>query len=429
VRGFRPGAQAAAWARLLDELATAKACFSDPARKSAYDDSVRQASSRPRTVEPLRSPQQHVAPVNVSPDRYPPGMAPVFEAIPAATHAKTRPPAPAVPPPIGTNSPSQVPVSEAAVDRNRGTVREPVPPGPVNAHVAPPRQEPVSLLPLTAIVASVVIVLTVIILAIALRDDAGGSALVPHSPLPSSPAASSPSVAKQDAPAVPMMPAGDPPATEPETVPADPPSPPTPDSTPPNSDVPPTSADSPPSSEDLAQLAKLLQQARSAIAVHQFRAADEALQKATAVATTAEHQALVSRLQRLGQCADEFWSAVTTAASKLRALEEIKIGSGNMLVIVVENGGDSITIRNQGRNTAYSLADLPAGLALAIARRGMNEDDPQTQVLFGAGLVTAKDVKPSHIDEARRYWERAEASGADVEDLQATLTDSYELTQ
>ena len=97
--------------------------------------------------------------------------------------------------------------------------------------------------------------------------------------------------------------------------------------------------------------------------------------------------------------------------------------------MVVENGRDSITIRNQGRNITYPLADLPAGLALAIARRSMDEDDPQTQVLFGAGLVTAKDSKPLYIDEARRYWERAAASGADVEDLLATLTDSYKLVQ
>ena len=55
VRSFRPGPQAAAWARLLDELAAVKSCFSDPGRKSAYDDSVRQANARPRTVELSRT--------------------------------------------------------------------------------------------------------------------------------------------------------------------------------------------------------------------------------------------------------------------------------------------------------------------------------------------------------------------------------------
>ncbi len=165
------------------------------------------------------------------------------------------------------------------------------------------------------------------------------------------------------------------------------------------------------------------------MAVHQFRAADDALQKATAVAKTAKHQALVGRLQRLNQCANEFWNAVTAAARKLQPVEEISVGSGDLLVIVVEIGRDSITIRNQGLNTTYPFADLPTGLALAIARRSMDEDDPQTQVLFGAGLVTAKDTKPLHIDEARRYWERAASAGVAVEDLLATLTDSYKLAQ
>ena len=135
----------------------------------------------------------------------------------------------------------------------------------------------------------------------------------------------------------------------------------------------------------------------------------------------------MERLRRLNQCADEFWNAVTSAARKLHATEELKIGAGDLIVAVVENDRNTITIRNQGRNTTYPFADLPAGLALAIARRSMNEDDPQVQVLFGAGLMTVKDLKPVYIDEARRYWERAAASGADVEDLQATLTDSYKL--
>ena len=254
VRGFRPGVHAAAWARLLDELASAKSCFSDPERKSAYDNRLRQSGSRSQTVESPSHPQLHVAPGSASPDLYPPGMAPtgvdsipngttrvprpatgphpanlspedpmaphvpgaatqpsataqtpvpsewiagrhrlstsqplstwlspVLEGIPAATHARTRPPA--VPPPAGVHAASQVPASEVVTESEQSTVREPVPPGPINAHVAPPREEKTSLLPLTAIVASVVVVLTAIVLVIAMRDDAGGSALVPRDPL------------------------------------------------------------------------------------------------------------------------------------------------------------------------------------------------------------------------------------------------------
>jgi hypothetical protein len=354
----------------------------------------------------------------------------------------------------------------------------------VNAHVAPPREEKTSLLPLTAIVASVVVVLTAIVLVIALRDDAGGSALVPRDPLPTSPVTSSspaetaqplvptgpaptgrppaagaktpdqsdpagqgplnqnpstssgtatgaapdpPAMNVVQAPITPAEPATVPPVPEPESAPPVPDSPPAPAPTPPNVDAPTASTDSPPAAAELRRLGELLQQARSAIAVHQFRVAGEALQKAAAVAKTAEHEALVGRWQRLNQCAGEIGDVVTAAALKLQPVEEISIGSGELIVVVVETGRDSITIRNQGRNITYPLADLPAGLALAIARRNLNEDDPQNQVLFGAGLVTANDTKPLHIDEARRYWQRAASAGVAVEDLLATLTDSYKL--
>ena len=551
VRGFRPGVHAAAWARLLDELASAKSCFSDPERKSTYDNRLRQSGSRSQPVESPSRPQLQVAPNSASPDLYPPGMAPPdADSVPNSSIGVQRPAtdshpanlspedpmAPLVPgagdatrghgpvpsewiasrqrlsaaqslstrrvprsrghpggaprpdPAAGRFSPSRRPC-RVAVGHATGTKRGP------RAHAtrtsqramsAPPREEKTSLLPLTAIVASVVVVLTAIVLVIALRDDAGGSALVPRDPLPTSPVTSSssaetaqprvptgpaptgpppaegaktpgqsepaaPGALSQDptathpaasdappdpptmnvvqAPLTPAEPATDPPVLEPESAPTVPDSPPSPAPTPPNVNVPIASTDSPPSAAELRRLGELLQQARSAIAVHQFRAAGEALQKATAAAKTAEHQALVGRLQRLNQCADEFWNVVTVTARKLQPVEEINIGSGDLIVVVVETGRDSITIRNQGRNITYPLADLPAGLALAIARRSLNEDDPQTQVLLGAGLVTAKDTKPLHIDEARRYWERAASAGAAVEDLLATLSDSYKLAQ
>jgi hypothetical protein len=77
VRGFRPGAQAAAWARLLDELAAAKRCLCDPQLKTAYDQSLRSGAApteERRRVTTERMPE--VAAVNLSPDLYPPGMAP-----------------------------------------------------------------------------------------------------------------------------------------------------------------------------------------------------------------------------------------------------------------------------------------------------------------------------------------------------------------
>ena len=476
VRGFRPGPQAAAWAKLLDELAQAKACFQNQSRKSLYDNNLRQHLERQRPTQPPCDITPQIAAVNLSPDLYPPGMAPktpasanessvtvsptrnpyppgmtpMLEGIPAAPATLARPHP--LPPPARAGSRSDVPAANTTSDVS--AVREPVPPGPVNAHVAPPRLPPTSLVPLTAAVAGVLIVVTLIILLIALRDNAGGSALVPRDPLPS-PAAGAPAQAHTAGDATAILPSVSlgPAATQPaaNTLPAttnDPVAPPTsqepaaPDSAPATPDNPPDaptssppagSPPSPPASDtapapqaDLTELGKALQQARSAIADHQFRVADRVLEKAAMLATSPEHQAMVVRLRHLGQCAEQFWNVVATAARRLSATEELKFGSSDLIVVVVETARDSVTIRNQGRNVKYSLADMPAGLALAIARRSVNENDAQTLVLFGACVATAKDLKPMHLDEARRYWEQAKERGADVDDLLATLTDKYE---
>ncbi len=425
VRGFRPGPQAAAWAKLLDELAQAKACFQNQSRKSLYDNNLRQNLERQRPTQPPCDITPQIAAVNLSPDLYPPGMAPktpasanessvtvsptrnpyppgmtpMLEGIPAAPATLARPHP--LPPPARASSRSDVPAANTTSDVS--AVREPVPPGPVNAHVAPPRLPPTSLVPLTAAVAGVLIVVTLIILLIALRDNAGGSALVPRDPLPS-PAAGAPTQAhtagdaKAILPSVSLSPAATQPAAN--TLPAttnDPVAPPTsqepaaPDSAPATPDNPPDaptssppagSPPSPPASDtapapqaDLTELGKALQQARSAIADHQFRVADRVLEKAAMLATSPEHQAMVVRLRHLGQCAEQFWNVVATAARRLSATEELKFGSSDLIVVVVETDRDSVTIRNQGRNVKYSLADMPAGLALAIAHRSVNEND------------------------------------------------------
>ena len=92
-------------------------------------------------------------------------------------------------------------------------------------------------------------------------------------------------------------------------------------------------------------------------------------------------------------------------------------------MIVVETGQDSVTIHKDGRNVKYTLVDMPAGLALAIARRTADENDAQTLVLFGACLATAKDLTPAYVAEAQRYWEQAKLRGADVDDLLDLLAD------
>lgn len=592
VRGFRPGAQAAAWARLLDELAAAKRCLCDPQLKQAYDETLR--SGARRKDERPRASHDHapeIAAVNLSPDLYPPGMAPRSQpiptpdtpggppdqtqlpgpwssaqwsstqrsstqrsstrstahvteddridarpmakpsrtpaAMPAATVHNPVPPGASIPGSArpqaskGHSAPPGQPLGTGASSLSRDrddspesdAVHAPVPPGPVNAHVAPPRKEPVSMLPLVAIVTVIVVIVTVIILVIALHDEQGGSPLVPQNPA-SVPAQQTPAPKlgpfqpsatniipapngsgrpasvppSKKTPAAPLgatsSPAGQAGAV-PSVAGANSPQPAAMGVSPSNRATTPPNASSPaaaltgdtaanqasstnetdpsglaPSTEEdkqsdpagdasvpmvsdgaapatpepvaatpaeLKQLGQLLNRARNALSQHEFAESRRLVEQAGQLAKSDEHAALVDRLRMLAELAEQFWSGVATATKQLQATQEIQVGSGDLIVVVVETGPDWLTIRNQGRNTRYVVAELPPGLALAIARQNMNEDDPQTQLVFGAGLATVKDLKPVHLEEARKYWERAAAAGADAAPLQAVLTDTYEL--
>jgi hypothetical protein len=173
-----------------------------------------------------------------------------------------------------------------------------------------------------------------------------------------------------------------------------------------------------PTAANRAQLVKTLQQARLAMFDHQYRAVDRVLDQAERLAVDQDQKVLVQQMRHLGQSAEQFWKLVADGLRGLAAAEELAVGSAEQLiVVVVEVNQDSITIRREGRNIKYALASMPAGLALAIARRTVDENDAESLVMFGACLATAKDVTPAYLEEARKYWEQARLRGADVDDL------------
>ena len=147
------------------------------------------------------------------------------------------------------------------------------------------------------------------------------------------------------------------------------------------------------------------------------------------MATLPEHQALVRRLKLLGGHARKFWQVVAQTVPKSRSTEELTFGSADVIVIIVETGPRSITVRSQGKNLKYTVQDMPPGLALAIARRALDGSEAEHSILFGACLATEQDRKPLYVEQAQSHWSDAEARGADVTDLMATLTDSYDLVR
>src|SRR6187200_1771583 len=77
VRSFRPGPNAKAWSKLLDELLLAKGRLLDAERKTEYDADLREVTSVAKTETPAAAPS---APATTAPTsagwdpRFPPGM-------------------------------------------------------------------------------------------------------------------------------------------------------------------------------------------------------------------------------------------------------------------------------------------------------------------------------------------------------------------
>jgi hypothetical protein len=87
VRSFRPGANAVAWSRLLDEIQAAKETLLDPARRCEYNESLSRAVAGAPAAKPAAA--RPAAPVNE--DLYPPGMTrPAPSPAEASRSEKTR---------------------------------------------------------------------------------------------------------------------------------------------------------------------------------------------------------------------------------------------------------------------------------------------------------------------------------------------------
>jgi hypothetical protein len=356
---------------------------------------------------------------------------------------------------------------------------------PINAHVAPPRKEDRSVLPIVLGVAAALAILTMAMLFLAMQrgkieeppvafppatdrpaDAQSGSAAPSPRPeglsvgpkdrrpaLRSRPVVSPPqSGAARDRqetsgtdqqPGAPDTPdqkvadaAGDAPAdgTDPDTATDDLPTEfiddpfmNDPDDSPGATESP---ADGPrpqPTAAEFADLSRTLQTAKNAVGEHEFGIARMQVGKAAGLARLPAHQAMVTRLDRLIGLSQQFWTIVRQAMSELRGAEELPIGDSGLIVIVVDVQPDAITIRRSGRNETYLVADMPPGLAFAIADRRLAANAVETPLMKGACLGAMKNPKQIHVEEAKRYWELARTKGAEVDDLLATLTDSYEL--
>ena len=180
-----------------------------------------------------------------------------------------------------------------------------------------------------------------------------------------------------------------------------------------------------PTSEELVALGKALTTAKAALGEQNFPDAAKEIAKAETLAKLPEHKAKVARLKEVGELVKQFRNAVALAAAELEAGESFKVGTSTQ-VVVVETFPDKIIVRTAGMNRTYPFADLPPGLAVALADFKLVQSDPISRVVKGAYLTVSKKSDSDAILKAKTWWEEAQLGGADVSHLMPFLSDTYD---
>lgn len=416
VRSFVPGTQAAEWAQLLARVTTAKACLLDAARKAEYDVGLRRkiAGHAPLAVY---NPQ---APIAFAPPT--PGMpGPVAAGV---HYYSPAPYVPQVPQALPAPQPYYVPQATHVVP----VAYQAQPPTPVEL---PRTYLGARLAKKHSQRASYGLLATGVVFALLLSG--GGMFLLAGILSNGKQAASKGGKPKPSpvAPDVEPAPSADPrpkpnnvpsaesivepkPEIEPQPKPEPPPGP-KPESKPEIKLTP----------EELAALGRALKAARLALGENNLEDADEALLRAASLAKQGEHQAQVRRLKELAHYVREFWRAVEAGRQDLRGGEELEIG--NTRIAVVEPGPGKFIYKSQGALCRCELREIPGGIALVIAQRKLVAKDSATQIILGAIYAASKNADKK--TEARRHWNAALASGADVKDLLLVLDDTYDFEE
>ncbi|UUO05173.1 hypothetical protein M4951_17515 [Blastopirellula sp. J2-11] len=170
------------------------------------------------------------------------------------------------------------------------------------------------------------------------------------------------------------------------------------------------------------RLGQMLTAARQALVERKPDDAQRMLAEAAPLAVLPAHQQKVARLQKLADHVQLFWTAVSEEMAGLTADTDLTVGS--TVARIVENRADYLVIRVNGENRRYTLAELPAGLAMHFATERLTEDDAQSKLIRGCYLLVAPE---GGVDRAVAMWDEAKLAGADVGDLPLVATDNYDL--
>lgn len=397
VRSFRPGPHARAWSRLLDELRAAKDCLTDAGQRSRYDAEL----ATGLLTSAILPPEAEIA----SPSETEPVALPAPLPVPV--------PIESVPPPLPIARQAIAPISTAAYR----PVTRPAKHGGYGWGIV------VVICGLALVVAGLIYRLNMV-----------SRQTLPRLPIASvepdkrqAPLTRERSVEQSPVAVVPFEPVkneGNPPSateTNPTPVVATTETPSVTDTTAPSSVL--AATEPTVTRAQVQQLIPLLESAKAAIVIQDFKTADSQLAKAAALAQSPSQREAASRLRLVGQHVKTFRQALADAVKEMHAAESFLVGSTR--VSFVEGKSEAVILRTSGRNETYRFNDMPPGLAIAIADHKLPTDDPQSLLVKGAYLLLNKRADSQSRAKAEALWHEAQASGAEIAHLLPFLNDDY----
>jgi hypothetical protein len=194
-------------------------------------------------------------------------------------------------------------------------------------------------------------------------------------------------------------------------------------STPPAKPMPtePKPAPKPIEAAELEKLTAALKLGRAALSERNLDITAEQLAIAAPLARSGEPRKAFIRLKTMHQFLTQFLRLSNEAIDGYESGAEITIGTSTVIV-VVETTPQELTIRVAGTVKTYLRSQLSSGLAIGIADTNF-EESKYKSTLKAAFVITQKTLRDFEVEKAREFWKMGPES---IELFDGFISDDYE---
>ena len=174
---------------------------------------------------------------------------------------------------------------------------------------------------------------------------------------------------------------------------------------------------------ELEKLSAALKLGRAALSDRNLDISAEQLAIAAPLARSGEPQKAYMRLKSMHEFMAQFMRLSNEAIDNYESGAEIKIGTST-IVVVVETSPQELTIRVAGSIKTYLRSQLSTGLALGIADNNFDEFEYKS-TLKAAFVITQKTLRDFEVGKAREFWKMGPEP---IELFEGYISDDYEFS-